>query len=621
MFLASCGEKKEQCEHSWILDEASSKSATCIENGYSKFFCSKCSEEKVETVESHGTEHKVVEDSDLDEKNTEEKNSAKCGAKYNVYGKCTYCHEILVLTENFKAEHKYNTYSVKYESIYDNNGDLNTQVHNKISGQACDVCGEFHSSAESTTEEHNSNLKNENSITNINKAQELGLCKYYENKCSCGYEFSIKVEHSWDKGEVLKSPTCTEKGIIKYTCSNADCLIKTKTEEIDPLGHKFSNAEKDMDCITRHCSQCDKDIAPTADHNYEYDFDCCDRVCTKCGYTVLATDNHQYKDNYTCHDRYCTTCNSPESLKHATIEHEFLATAHERLDCTDKEEHYTLNCLVCGDDVKKPFETSYNSHDMYLVDRKEPTCTENGYEIRGCTRCNYKETKELDALGHNYSGDVATCHNRTCIICGHVELYTTEHQLGADGTRCLICGEVIKLSKPIIYFDYDTNSLKVQGDATYIKYFLVTSETQRAAFNGDMSTYVSGVYSVCAKNMDDTGHYLESEESEILTVWVLKTNPIESAEKYTRNKIDYIKIYLTKNTSNIPYHLHIDYYDGDTLIGSKMYKDYESGDLITYTNINGSTATKIVITLMPPEELTDNFIYDGYYTFEYIIKE
>lgn len=615
LFLASCGEEK--CQHSWVYDEAGSKPATCIANGYDRYFCSKCSEQKDEPVISDETKHKVVEDSSLDEKNAEEKAKAKCGSQYNVYGKCKYCQKILVLIESQKASHKFNTYSIKYELIQDD-GVINTQVHHKISGHTCDICGQWDSSDVTTeSEEHNSNKKNENSITTINKALELGLCKYYENMCDCGYEFSIKVEHSWDQGEILKKPTCTEKGLMKYTCANVDCLIKTKQEEINQLGHDFNEADKDKDCISRFCNRCEQTITPTADHHYEYDFDCCDRVCTKCGYTILATLNHEYKDNYTCHDRYCMICNSPDSKKSATTDHEFLSVAHDRLDCTNAEEQYSLHCEICGDDVYKTFETSYNSHDRYMKDCKDPTCTENGYEIRGCTRCNNEERIELQALGHNYGGDVATCHDRTCIVCGHVEPHTTQHQLASDGTSCLACGDVIKLSKPIIYYDVPTKSLKVQGEATYIQYYLVNAENQRTPFNGNMSTYPVGVYSVCAKNTDVTGYYLESEESDILTVWVLKDNPLVNVEQYTNKVGTFLKVSLNDNTADVPYHLHVEFYNGDTKLGEKDYKNYKDGGLIKYTDMGD--VTKVVITLMPPSDLNGDYAYDGIYTIEYII--
>lgn len=67
---------------------------------------------------------------------------------------------------------------------------------------------------------------------------------------------SACAEHSWDAGVVIKEPTCTEAGEMKYTCS---VCHRTKVESIDALGHTWVAGEV---------------VAPT---------------CTEAGYT-----------NYTC---------------------------------------------------------------------------------------------------------------------------------------------------------------------------------------------------------------------------------------------------------------------------------------------------------------------------------
>ena len=53
-----------------------------------------------------------------------------------------------------------------------------------------------------------------------------------------------------------------------------------------------------------------------------------------------------------------------------------------------------------------------NNHDFGEWTTLTPaTCTENGSKTRTCSRCNYTETEEIPALGHNYEGGYCErCH-------------------------------------------------------------------------------------------------------------------------------------------------------------------------------------------------------------------
>ena len=45
--------------------------------------------------------------------------------------------------------------------------------------------------------------------------------------------------HSWDAGTIMYYPTCTEKGLMVYRCTDYSCTAEY-TEELAPLGHDFS---------------------------------------------------------------------------------------------------------------------------------------------------------------------------------------------------------------------------------------------------------------------------------------------------------------------------------------------------------------------------------------------
>ena len=68
-------------------------------------------------------------------------------------------------------------------------------------------------------------------------------------------------EHSWNAGVVTKDPTCTEKGEKTFTCTVCGA---TKKEDVDPLGHSFTNyvSNNDATCKddgtkTAKCDRCD----------------------------------------------------------------------------------------------------------------------------------------------------------------------------------------------------------------------------------------------------------------------------------------------------------------------------------------------------------------------------
>ena len=49
--------------------------------------------------------------------------------------------------------------------------------------------------------------------------------------------YVTQVKHSWDDGVTVTEATCTDNGIIRYTCKSCD---KTKEEVIKAKGHEYS---------------------------------------------------------------------------------------------------------------------------------------------------------------------------------------------------------------------------------------------------------------------------------------------------------------------------------------------------------------------------------------------
>ena len=78
----------------------------------------------------------------------------------------------------------------------------------------------------------------------------------------------------------------------------------------------------------------------------------------------------------------------------------------------------------------------------------EASCTEEGSEIRACTRCQAAETRVTPALGHDFSGEAVSgndgTHTKTCIRCSQelteLCIYEERTENGISKHTCTACG-------------------------------------------------------------------------------------------------------------------------------------------------------------------------------------
>ena len=166
--------------------------------------------------------------------------------------------------------------------------------------------------------------------------------------------------------EVTVDPTCTEPGHTSYGCTLCDLEF---SEEIPALGHELGEG-----VVTE----------PTCDEQGYTTY-----TCGRCGETVVT----DYVD----------------ALGH---EYEAVVTAPT---CTEGG-YTTYTCSVCGDSYVGD-ETEALGHDFgeWTV-VTEATCTEAGLEERTCSRCGETETREVEALGHDF---VSVVVDPTCIEQGY----------------------------------------------------------------------------------------------------------------------------------------------------------------------------------------------------------
>ena len=314
--------------------------------------------------------------------------------------------------------------------------------------------------------------------------------------CGTADEPNVIVPHYLTR-KITKKATCTEDGVITYTCTECN---ESYTEKIPATGHKYNDVVTEASCdkggYTPHtCANCgdthkDDFTAPTG-HKYTKTTvkqPSCDTdgvktfTCADCGdvYTEkLEALGHTYgisevvkptcdNDGYTkftcsvCGDSYSKVIN---------------ATGHKYNDkivsaSCDKGGYTLHTCENCGDIYKDNF-TSPLGHD-YTSQTVKPACETDGEKTFTCTRCGDTYTEVIKTKGHVYKRTVVAADCETdgytlveCMEChdsfkeGYVgakgHTIVTDKAVAAtcttagktEGSHCSVCGKVIKAQTEI----------------------------------------------------------------------------------------------------------------------------------------------------------------------------
>ena len=200
---------------------------------------------------------------------------------------------------------------------------------------------------------------------------------------------TITISHHWGYGSYVQQPTCTENGIVRYTCTSCG---KTRDVTVPANGHYFSVKNVPATCteagyverICRTCGLTEKDITAVAlGHSWHTE------SVTGCGGRVTTTT--------------CTTCGltTVESdVNDAQHAWESTPTVDKAPTCTTagSQSYHCRNCGLTKDSSVIPADSSLHTWSVWIV-VTPATETERGEDMRICTTCGMEETRTTEPTG------------------------------------------------------------------------------------------------------------------------------------------------------------------------------------------------------------------------------
>lgn len=282
--------------------------------------------------------------------------------------------------------------------------------------------------------------------------------------CGTADEPNVIVPHYLTR-KITKKATCTEDGVITYTCTECN---ESYTEKIPATGHKYNDVVTEASCdkggYTLHtCANCgdsykDNFIAPTG-HKYTKTTvkqASCETdgvnvyTCDTCGDSyseVLKAKGHVYASEITkkanCTDDgvityTCANCGDKYTEVIKAKGHNYSAEVTKKATC-DTDGVKTFTCADCGDVYTEKLEAL--GHTYGISEVVKPTCDNDGYTKFTCSVCGDSYSKVINATGHKYNDKIvsASCDKsgytlHTCENCGDIYKDNFTSPLGHDYT-------------------------------------------------------------------------------------------------------------------------------------------------------------------------------------------
>ena len=220
--------------------------------------------------------------------------------------------------------------------------------------------------------------------------------------CTCGYKHTVAdvgsaLNHEQNGqtayvASVTQQPTCTEAGVMTYTCSLCGAQY---TQPIEATGHSYEASVVAPTCLeggyTNHvCSKCGDSYQtnPTAalGHNWGEGTVTTAPTCTTGGQKL-----------YTCSRCQAQRTEDLDALGHSFNKNKWTIVSYPT--CTEDGSKYAP-CERCSETITEVLPAVGHDWSEWAT-VKEPTCAEAGKRQRVCSYCEGVEEITLDALGHD----------------------------------------------------------------------------------------------------------------------------------------------------------------------------------------------------------------------------
>lgn len=243
--------------------------------------------------------------------------------------------------------------------------------------------------------------------------------------CGTADEPNVIVPHYLTR-KITKKATCTEDGVITYTCTECN---ESYTEKIPATGHKYNDVVTEASCdkggYTLHtCANCgDKytEVIKAKGHNYSAEV------------TKKANCTDDEVITYTC-----ANCGDKYTEVIKAKGHNYSAEVTKKATC-DTDGVKTFTCADCGDVYTEKLEAL--GHTYGISEVVKPTCDNDGYTKFTCSVCGDSYSKVINATGHKYNDKIvsASCDKggytlHTCENCGDIYKDNFTSPLGHDYT-------------------------------------------------------------------------------------------------------------------------------------------------------------------------------------------
>ena len=212
-----------------------------------------------------------------------------------------------------------------------------------------------------------------------------------------------QIGHAWDEGHETTPPTCTEPGVMTYTCGNCN---DPRTEEIPAKGHTINEIEKvDPKCNafgTKEYFSCDE----------------CDL------YYATRTGEKELADKIGDAAALIAWKNTLGQGKIAMLPHTEVVDPYQGPSCTEKGKTEGKHCEVCGHVIKAQDDIPMKPHTETIDAAKAPTCTETGLtEGKHCSVCNAELVKQEEVPAKGHSGVLVKGQPAKCEADGWKDYY------------------------------------------------------------------------------------------------------------------------------------------------------------------------------------------------------